>query len=157
MNDDIVGIGANVITWPSRMIIRFALIVTSHVFTRSTLLISLLSVPHSFTSTSMLRQLSSNNCVGIDADGDDHYDVYDEYGGHLDANSLGRSQPQPKVGVIGVYITSFVVVSVPPPSLVERSFCRFASASMSTYLPILPYQFRHHLSPNDPLVTLHLH
>lgn len=52
----------------------------------------------------------SDNCVSIDANGDGCRGIYDEDGGCLVVDPMGKFQPRPEVGVVGALIVPPIVI-----------------------------------------------
>ncbi|RRT85473.1 hypothetical protein B296_00005221 [Ensete ventricosum] len=54
----------------------------------------------------MFMLLPNDNYIGINTDDGSCHDIYDEDGGRLATNLLGRSQSSPKVGAVGALTTT---------------------------------------------------
>ncbi|RWW79480.1 hypothetical protein BHE74_00012262 [Ensete ventricosum] len=82
----------------------------------------------------MFMLLPNDNYIGINTDDGSCHDIYDEDGGRLATNLLGRSQSSPKVGVVGALTTTPVAarpmslyIYVNVDAVVERQLCRHRS------------------------------
>lgn len=84
----------------------------------------------------MLMQLSLSNCVDIDINDDGCCCIYNEDSG----------------GCCGIYGEDDDCLAT---DLFGNPSLDMKVGTLE--LPLLPHQFQHHLSPNDPFVTLHLH